>query len=164
MQRCLVGSDPLFQNLLSATVPTFMTNPIFEDCGTDRSRRPGGFGCPTEPDVVASGVAGAFEYSVLEGGTIEGVVEWLDANGYAQDDDAPAELQGYLDNGFLFVAFRLRGGRGSTRSTRWSSATRAMNRCALGPADVRAHREGQLASPLALRPSLEARFGSIGTT
>ncbi len=130
------GSDALFQNLLGATVPTFITNPVFEDCGSER-RRPDGIGCggmddsvladsgaagggdtdgwgldDGEPEVVASGVAGAFEYSVLEGGTIEGVVDWLDTNGYAQDDDAPAELQGYLDKGFLFVAFKLRGGTG----------------------------------------------------
>jgi len=127
------GSDALFANLLAATVPTFMTNPIFEDCGPDR-RGGDGVGCgmgrfspnafsadsdegagawgefDDDPMVVASGVAGAFEYSVLEGGTVDGVVEWLDANGYAQDDEAPAELQGYLDKGFLFVAFKLRGG------------------------------------------------------
>lgn len=127
------GSEALFANLLTATVPTFITNPVFEDCGPDRRNR-GGFGCSADeasfdgaaggdtdgffdepvddPVVVASGVAGAFEYSVLEGGTIEGVVAWLDDNGYAQDDDAPAELEGYLDKGFLFVAFKLRGGTG----------------------------------------------------
>lgn len=127
------GSDALFQNMLDATVPTFMTNPVFEDCGSDQRNE--GIGCGDtvtsadaaftggggetdgfgdepdfDPEVVASGVAGAFEYSVLEGGTVEGVVEWLDENGYAQDDEAPAELQGYLDKGFLFVAFKLRGG------------------------------------------------------
>jgi hypothetical protein len=131
------GSDALFQNMLDATVPTFVTNPVFEDCGSDQRNR--GVGCgiaeasddaafggsgagadtdgfdedpDIDPEVVASGVAGAFEYSVLEGGTVEGVVEWLDENGYAQDDEAPAELQGYLDKGFLFVAFKLRGGTG----------------------------------------------------
>lgn len=126
------GSDALFQSLLTATVPTFQTTAVFEDCGPER----GGGGCGTrfdeasfadggadtagglfdpsedDPQVVARGVAGAFEYSVLEGGTIDGVVGWLDDNGYAQDDDAPAELQGYLDKGFLFVAFKLRGGTG----------------------------------------------------
>lgn len=122
------GSDALFQNMLDATVPTFTVNSVFENCGPRNS----GGGCGADaaasgimaegdtddfgdepefdPEVVASGVAGAFEYSVLEGGTVEGVVEWLDDNGYAQDDEAPAELQGYLDKGFLFVAFKLRGG------------------------------------------------------
>ncbi|MCR9163123.1 MAG: DUF2330 domain-containing protein [Nannocystaceae bacterium] len=127
------GSAALFQNMLDATVPTFVTNPVFESCGPDDndmalgcdadsvasadgslSGDTDGFGGEPDfdPEVVASGVAGAFEYSVLEGGTVDGVVAWLDENGYAQDDEAPAELQAYLDKGFLFVAFKLRGGTG----------------------------------------------------
>ena len=129
------GSDALFQNLLSATVPTFRTTSVFEDCGPERGRGGGFGGCNSEaeavqedgggsesdgfndpfeddPQVVSRGTAGAFEYAVLEGGTIDGVVQWLDENGYAQDDDAPAELQAYLDKEFLFVAFKLRGGTG----------------------------------------------------
>ncbi len=128
------GSDALFQNLLAATVPTFTTISQFEDCGTSRRAGAGFGGCDAagrfddassadtfgggldgdegDPQVVDTGFAGAFEYSVLEGGTVEGVVEWLDENGYAQDDEAPAELRGYLDKGFLFVAFKLRGGTG----------------------------------------------------
>ncbi|MBV1861423.1 MAG: DUF2330 domain-containing protein [Nannocystaceae bacterium] len=127
------GSDALFQNMLSASVPTFQTTSVFEDCGSE-GRRGGGFGgCSAEdasaalesdsgangvpfddgdPQVVSRGTAGAFEYAVLEGGTIEGVVDWLEDNGYAQDDEAPAELQAYLDKDFLFVAFKLRGGTG----------------------------------------------------
>jgi len=128
------GSDALFQNLLTATVPTFQTTSVFEDCGSE-SRRGGFGGCGAardsalaadgggadtdgfdpfedDPQVVSRGTAGAFEYAVLEGGTVDGVVEWLDENGYARDDDAPAELQAYLDKGFLFVAFKLRGGAG----------------------------------------------------
>jgi hypothetical protein len=62
------------------------------------------------PDIVDVGAAGAFEYAVLSGGTIEGVVQWLDDNGYAQDDEAPEILADYLANGFLFVAFKLRSG------------------------------------------------------
>lgn len=127
------GSDALFQNLLTATVPTFQTTSVFEDCGTDR-RGQGFGGCSADdtaaladgggesglngdpfdddPEVVSRGTAGAFEFAVLEGGTIDGVVAWLDENGYAQDDEAPAELQAYLDKDFLFVAFKLRGGTG----------------------------------------------------
>ena len=62
--------------------------------------------------MLQTGVAGAFEFAVLDGGTVDGVVAWLDENGYAQDDDAPDELRGYLEKGFLFVAFKLRGGTG----------------------------------------------------
>lgn len=129
------GSDALFQNMLAATVPTFQTTSVFDDCGSG-GRRGGGFGgCSSfdsddralgsaadmdgagvpfddGPQVVSRGTAGAFEYAVLEGGSIDGVLEWLDENGYAQDDEAPAELQAYLDKQFLFVAFKLRGGTG----------------------------------------------------
>lgn len=127
------GSDALFRELLLGTVPTFVTNPINEDCGPGRDGRNGQQGCGggfprafaesadaggdfggvNDPEVVERGIVGAFEFAVLEGGTVEGVQTWLDENGYAQDDDAPTELQGYLDKDFLFVAFKLRGGAGS---------------------------------------------------
>lgn len=127
------GSDALFQQLQLATVPTFRTNPVRPDCGmgdepigcADESAgfarsdadTDGGWGLgefdDSDPTVVDRGVAGAFEYAVLDGGTVDGVVQWLDDNGYAQDDDAPDELQGYLSKGFLFVAFKLRGGTGT---------------------------------------------------
>jgi hypothetical protein len=47
---------------------------------------------------------------VLQGGTADGVGQWLDDNGYARDDDAPEILQAYLDESFVFVAFKLRPG------------------------------------------------------
>lgn len=126
-----VGSQPLFDAVLAATVPTFTLASRFdgEDCG-DGGR--GGF-CGTklddasfagggdeglgesgseDPTVVVKGTAGAFEYAVLDGGTIDGIVAWLDDNGFARDDDAPAILAEYLDEGFVFVAFKLRPGTG----------------------------------------------------
>ncbi len=128
------GSDQLFTNLLDATVPTFTLNTRSDDCGAD-SDEPGCGGASEDraqpffggtagsveedddedddsPDIVAKGVAGAFVYVVLEGGTVEGVVQWLDENGYAQDDEAPDLLGDYLNEGFMFVAFKLRGGTG----------------------------------------------------
>lgn len=127
------GSDQLFTNLLDATVPTFTLSTRSDDCGSDEdssgcgfvsddSPEAGGtFGGNSQddddhddgsPEIVAKGVAGAFQYAVLEGGNVEGVVAWLDENGYAQDDEAPDLLADYLDDGFLFVAFKLRGGTG----------------------------------------------------
>lgn len=123
------GSDPLFNALLLGTAPTFVLDTRSEDCGPER---PSVIGCGFSPNlaadgglegssddgfgdgpnVVNTGVAGAFEYAVLEGGTVEGVVQWLDENGYAQDDEAPELLDGYLSKNFLFVAFKLRGGAG----------------------------------------------------
>ncbi|MCX4247997.1 DUF2330 domain-containing protein [Paraliomyxa miuraensis] len=126
-----VGSQELFDRMLASTVPTFTLNTTFEgDCSDDR---PSGFGCSSvdlalsdgegfideappngsnQPHVAARAVVGAFEYAVLQGGTAEGVGQWLDDNGYARDDDAPEVLQTYLDEGFLFVAFKLRSGVG----------------------------------------------------
>ena len=38
------------------------------------------------------------------------IVDWLEMAGYAQDADAPPILQEYLDDDFVFVAVKLRGG------------------------------------------------------
>jgi hypothetical protein len=129
----LVGSQALFDNLLAATVPTLTINTRFEgDCGSDSvvgcgfamddaafsgadggSNTGGedGFGDDT-PEILDRGFAGAFEYVVLTGNTVTQIVDWLDAAGYAQDDDAPPILDEYLQEGFVFVAFKLRGGTG----------------------------------------------------
>ncbi len=125
-----VGSDQLFQNLLDATVPTFVLNQRTEgDCGGGGGG--GGLGCSAtsvelaadgsysdddlpgnegEPDVLQRDIAGAYEYAVLEGGTVDGIATWLDDNGFARDDEAPAILQEYLDEGFMFIAFKLEAG------------------------------------------------------
>ena len=130
MPEIETGSDPLFDNLLAATVPTFVLNTRFDDCEDGRggwmpcafspardeaaAGDGGGWGDDNlddgTPDIVDVGAAGAFEYAVLSGGTIEGVVQWLDDNEYAQDDEAPPILEEYLDDGFMFVAFKLRSG------------------------------------------------------
>lgn len=127
-----VGSQELFNRLLAGTVPTFTVSTAFEgDCGGDERQ---GLGCSSddaqaggdgyyegeetggpnddEPAVLAQDVVGAFEYSVLQGGTVAGIGEWLDDNGYARDEEAPKILQAYLDEGFLFVAFKLVPGAG----------------------------------------------------
>lgn len=125
-----VGSQELFDRMLTATVPTFTLDQAFEgDCSSNRP----GIGCssvstdaaggfadggeginedppPGGPSVLAQDVAGAYEYAVLQGGTADGVGQWLDDNGYARDDDAPEILQAYLDESFVFVAFKLQPG------------------------------------------------------
>src|SRR5690606_23163035 len=64
------------------------------------------------PHILDRGFAGAFEYVVLTGDSADVIVDWLDTAGYAQDPDAPPILQEYLQEGSVFVAFRLRGGIG----------------------------------------------------
>jgi hypothetical protein len=124
-----VGSQQLFDRLLAATVPTFTLSSSFEgDCNDG----PPSLGCamqdaalaggddgfidmdtpPGSPSVLARDVAGAYEYAVLQGGTVDGIGQWLDDNGYARDDEAPDILQAYLDESFSFVAFKLRAGTG----------------------------------------------------
>jgi hypothetical protein len=129
----LVGSQALFDNVLAATVPIVTLTSRFDgNCGTagpavgcalgdDAALAgDGGFGetggdegvGDEDPDILDRGVAGAFEYVVLTADSIDVIVDWLDEAGYQQDADAPPILQEYLDEGFVFVAFKLRGGTG----------------------------------------------------
>ncbi|MFO7561421.1 MAG: DUF2330 domain-containing protein [Enhygromyxa sp.] len=130
----LVGSQALFDNVLAATVPTITLNSRFDgDCGFGDDAIGCGFAMMDEslagfggdeigdgdgdfgedgPTILDRGFAGAFQYVVLTGSSVEVIVDWLDAAGYAQDPDAPPILQEYLQEGFVFVAFKLRGGLG----------------------------------------------------
>ncbi len=134
-----VGSDLLFTELQEATVPTFTVSTRTENCGAPGGIGGGGGGggggcggAPRDEPLAGFGdddshaddglddpptvhqreLAGSYEYVVLEGGSVNGIVTWLDENGFAQDDDAPPILQDYIDDGFLFVAFKLRSGHG----------------------------------------------------
>jgi MYXO-CTERM domain-containing protein len=62
--------------------------------------------------VVFEAVVGAFEVVVLQGGTAMEVIDFLDANDYAQDPESEPILQEYLDEGFLFAAIKLTAGVG----------------------------------------------------
>ncbi len=117
-----VGSEILFDNVLAGSVPTYGTQSSFEFCGEDSasdsggSTSGGGTDGTTDPtttdtgggvDIVYEGTVGAFEVTVLDGGNVDELVDWLDANGYAQDPEAAPILQAYLDEGNLFAAFKL---------------------------------------------------------
>jgi hypothetical protein len=125
----LVGSSALFENMLQATVPTFSVSqtsvgdcsgesfgfcggrfpPFGEDEGFE-SFFSSGDGDGDGPDILERGFAGAFEYVTLTGDNVQEIVDWLDANGYAQDPDAPPILEEYLQDDFVFVAVKLKGG------------------------------------------------------
>jgi MYXO-CTERM domain-containing protein len=124
-----VGSEPMFQNLLAGSVPTYLVQTQFDDCDVDNGASggltggdAGGTGAagedgadsagedPGGPEVILQETVGAYEIAVLQGGTAAEVVEWLDANGYAQDDEAEPILASYLEEGFLFGAVKLTGG------------------------------------------------------
>jgi len=122
-----VGSQQLFANLLAGTVPTYGLGSYFEPCGgtfdeggefCDGTGAGDGFdeggvkldiggGEPPPPEVVLHTTVGAFEVFVLDGGTVDGVMQWLGDNGFQQDPAAEPILGEYLDEGHLFVAFRL---------------------------------------------------------
>jgi hypothetical protein len=74
----------------------------------------GGAGFGEDPDVLAQDVVGAFEYAILQGGTAETITQWLQANDYAVEDEAPAILDEYIAEGHVFVALRLRHDQGVT--------------------------------------------------
>lgn len=108
-----VGSEPLFARLSAATAPR---SDITDTCADPD---PGGCSfanCGDTPpvnnlpDVVDEFMVGTFEGVVLDGGTVEGVMTWLDDNGYAAEAAAEPIIGEYLEAGFLFVAFRLKGG------------------------------------------------------
>ncbi len=116
-----VGSEPLFVALSQATLPSWQVSRGYECLDEDPnswgSDDGGGF-VPADdmagggPDVVYEAVVGAFEIVVLQGGTAAEVIDFLQANEYAQDPEAEPILQEYLDEGFLFAAVKLVAGVG----------------------------------------------------
>ncbi len=108
-----VGSLRLIENLRAATVPTygFTTTTDCEDSsasGIGFITAPDGGGVSHEdPQVVELSTVGAFDFVVLQGGTAESLMQWLADNGYAPNPLAPALFESYLDQGSVFVAFKL---------------------------------------------------------
>ncbi|MCX4242805.1 DUF2330 domain-containing protein [Paraliomyxa miuraensis] len=126
-----VGSQQLFLDMLEATVPTYDYDSWREPCNfgdSGNGGEDGWDGCdgtgaggdggddgahldaasfPDDPEVVLKTTVGAFEVFVLDGGTVQGVMQWLGDNGFAQDPAAEPILAEYLAEGHLFVAFRL---------------------------------------------------------
>ncbi|MEM9457552.1 MAG: DUF2330 domain-containing protein [Myxococcota bacterium] len=116
-----VGSQPLFDRILAGTVPSygFQTQFTGDGCGDTNGGSDGG-GAATSaggdstgggedpgPEIVLQQIVGAFEITVLSGGTAQELVDWLDANGYQQDPNALPILEEYLSENYLFAAFKL---------------------------------------------------------
>ena len=122
-----VGSQPLFANLLQATVPSYGFSRQFDSCGSvggtsgfggagGTSAGTGGAagtgGVTGGPTVVFKKVVGAFEVTVLQGGTAQEVSTWLTDNAYQTIGSAPLILEDYVAQNFVFVAIKLTGGAG----------------------------------------------------
>jgi len=122
-----VGSQPLFDQMLAATVPTYGINQVFESCGgdsgssaslsdtfsgTDDSPKfdlPGTGG----PDpLLLQETVGAFDVVVLQDTQVGPIQAWLEGNGYSWDPNAGPILQQYLDEGNVIAALKLTNGAG----------------------------------------------------
>jgi MYXO-CTERM domain-containing protein len=121
-----VGTQLLFDALLAGSVPSYGLQQTQDVCGGDDSNLGGqsssggdegggdgtsgpgeNDGDPDDPEVVLQKTVGAFEIAVLDGGTVEGVMQWLADNGYQQDPNSEPILASYLADGFLFTALKL---------------------------------------------------------
>nr|WP_293175917.1 DUF2330 domain-containing protein [Nannocystis sp.] len=125
-----VGSQPLFNTLLSASVPTYGLNTTFESCGfgtdsgpftssgdpnggdTGEAGTSGGVESEGGNPVVKEVQIGAFQIAVLQAATVETIKTWLLDNGYVWDENAAGILQQYLDEGNVIVALKLAAGQG----------------------------------------------------
>jgi MYXO-CTERM domain-containing protein len=123
-----VGSQLLFGSLLQSTVPSYGFSRTFDQCSNSGNGGSGsiGFGGASGgggmaggsgadaggPTVVFRKTVGAFEVTVLEGGTAEQVSGWLSTNGYRDIPAAPSILRDYVDQNFVFAAIKLTGGAG----------------------------------------------------
>ncbi len=116
-----VGCQALFDRLLAATVPTYSVTTQQDFCGdsvtgagttggTGGSSGSGPEGQP--PVVVLHQTVGAFDVTVLQGGSADTVLNWLSINGYQTTPNASPLLQEYVAKGYLFLAVKLVGGSG----------------------------------------------------
>ena len=120
------GSDPLFQNMLAGTVPTYGFSRQNDVCtapedadngfGTGAAGDSGGEDGAGDddddggPTILAMEEVGAFEVTVLTAETADVVVEWLIENDYETDDEAVPILEEYLAEGHVFAAVKLTAG------------------------------------------------------
>lgn len=121
-----VGSQPLFDAIKAASVPTyafttqpdacgdFDPSPSANDGAVSAGAPGGGTGGADEggPTIFATATVGAFEITVLGGGTADELVDWLNDNGYQQDDEALPIIEQYLEEDHKFAAIKLVGGAG----------------------------------------------------
>ncbi|GMV13373.1 MAG: DUF2330 domain-containing protein [Polyangiaceae bacterium] len=117
-----VGSQPLFTQMLGATVPTYAMQTQNDSCGGGSggalsfdggvSGSGGAAGGGGGPQVVFEKTVGAFEVVVLKGGTATEVVDWLQNNNYQNIPSAPQILGDYVVKNYVFVAIKLTAGAG----------------------------------------------------
>ena len=114
-----VGSDAFFGRLLADSQPRYNLTNIGgdEECNGWGTAGESGGDATTGggfvnldaggPGVEIQGTVGSFEFAVLSGGTVEGLMQWLTDNGYQQDPAAEPILEAYLNEGAKFAAVKL---------------------------------------------------------
>lgn len=109
-----IGSQALFDRLLTTTVPSygFGTRTGCPVSGTPSAPSTGTGAQGTDPHVVYKAAVGAYEIHVISGTKADDVQQWLVDHGYAPSADAPPILQKYLEEGYLFAAVKLQNGVG----------------------------------------------------
>jgi hypothetical protein len=122
-----VGSQGLFDKLLQGTVPTYNVTTRPDFCGDPGGSNgfsastsatgtgtggAGGAGPGVPPIVVFQKPVGAFDVTVLSSPSTQAVIQWLMDNQYQVPTNAKSLLDGYVANGFYFVAVKLTGGKG----------------------------------------------------
>lgn len=126
-----VSSQALFEGLLQGSVPTYGFQTQRDQCaspglipGNNRGGGDSGGGWSSGgsgggdgdgdgdggPQVVLEETVGAFEVVIIQGGTAQEIMAWLDENGYQQDPAAEPILEEYLAEDHLFAAFKLVNG------------------------------------------------------
>ncbi len=119
-----VGSEALFDSVLRQTAPEIgfeakevpdcpceMDDDEWDDDGGSflaNFDTPPAISIPEEPDPVAQVDVGAFQATVLDASSVEGLMTWLDDRGFEQDPDAAPILADYVDQGHLFIALELK--------------------------------------------------------
>ena len=126
-----VGSQPLFDSVLAATVPLYGVTTTFESCG-EQALSSGGSNLtapagdegesngasdssdPSDggPDVLLRQTVGAFDVVVLQDTELAPIQMWLENAGFNWDPNAAPILQQYLDEGNVIAALKLTTGVG----------------------------------------------------
>ncbi|MCA9681650.1 MAG: DUF2330 domain-containing protein, partial [Myxococcales bacterium] len=115
-----VGSQLLFDATLNGSVPSYGMFQQSDSCGQDVNlggeddvggttgqEDAGSTGTGGEQPNVYQTTVGAFDIAVLDGGTVDSIMQWLGDNGYQQDPNAAPIIEQYLGEGFMFVAMKL---------------------------------------------------------
>jgi hypothetical protein len=122
-QNPTLGSSSLYRNLEALAAPNIVVQNV---CANQGAAAPGSGsksnGIGATPDggttVVDRGQVGIFDWALLQASSITSFTDWLDANGFPYQSDAPATFQYYVTSGWYFVAFKVSAGTdGGTAGT-----------------------------------------------